>query len=85
MWKLPFSAPGTGTGTTYAPAPTGGVRVTQAVEVYDVPDGAGEVIDMLEQGTAGVTLAMPCLGNWVRWPGGEGRVYDGPDYDSPTC
>ena len=60
------------------------VQVKQAVDVYGEPDGGGQVVAVLQQGTDGVTLVEPCSNDWchVKWADGEGWVYDGADYNS---
>ena len=60
------------------------VAVKKTVDVYDAPGGNGSRVGELAAGTAGVELVQACQDNWchVRWPGHEGWVYSGPDYNS---
>jgi hypothetical protein len=60
------------------------VSVKLSVELFQSPGGDGRKIGELEAGTAGVVLLSPCEDNWchVRWPGREGWVYSGQDYNS---
>lgn len=60
------------------------VAVKLAVDVYAAPGGEGQPTGQLGAGTQGVVLLAPCVDNWchVRWPGREGWVYSGPDYNA---
>jgi hypothetical protein len=62
------------------------VSVEQSVDVCSNAAGCDENtrIAVLETGTQSVLLLGSCADNWchVKWPAGEGWVYDGPDYDS---
>lgn len=77
-------APPPGPGPGPGPEPAGTVEVAQSVDVYSQNEGGGQVIGILQAGTAGVSLVGACRNDWchVRWPAGEGYVYDGPGYDS---
>lgn len=60
------------------------VTVKKSVDVYASPGGNGPRIGELIANTADVELVQACQDNWchVRWPGHEGWVYSGPDYNS---
>ena len=60
------------------------VEVKKSVDVYDTPGGNGSRLGELAAGTADVELVQACQDNWchVRWPGPEGWVYSGPDYNA---
>ena len=60
------------------------VHVKMPVDVYAAPGGNGPSTGQLAAGTAGVELVQACQDNWchVRWPGHEGWVYSGPDYNA---
>lgn len=62
------------------------VSVEESVDVCRAAGGCDEDtrIAVLEAGTQSVLLLGSCADNWchVKWPAGEGWVYDGPDYDS---
>jgi hypothetical protein len=63
------------------------VTVVQAVDVCRAPDDECDEdtrIAVLEAGTPLVRLQEPCANDrcHVKWPDGEGWVYDGPGYDS---
>lgn len=68
------------------PGPAAGspVTVALAVDLYAGPNGVGAPIGVLDDGTVGVTLLEACRDNWchVKWPGHEGWVYSGPDYNA---
>jgi hypothetical protein len=66
---------------TSAPAAGGGGvgTVVDAVDIYDVPDGVGNVIGVLHPGRQ-VTLVEPCRDGWCHvvlpeMPGGTGWVW----------
>lgn len=67
-----------------APAEKPTVTVKLAADVYAAKGGEGATIGVLEENTQGVTLLEPCRDDWchVSWPGHEGWVYSGTDYDS---
>ena len=60
------------------------VEVKLPVDVYAAPGGNGDSVGQLIAGTADVELVQACQDNWchVRWPGHEGWVYSGPDYNA---
>jgi hypothetical protein len=62
------------------------VSVEQSVDVCSTNAGCNEDtrIAVLQAGTQNVLLLGSCADNWchVKWPAGQGWVYDGPDYDS---
>lgn len=62
------------------------VSVEKSVDVCAAPGGCNKNtrIAVLEAGTQDVSLQEACADNWchVKWPAGEGWVYDGDDYDS---
>jgi hypothetical protein len=62
------------------------VSVEKSVDVCSTNAGCDENtrIAVLEAGTQNVRLRGSCADDWchVKWPAGEGWVYDGPDYDS---
>ena len=66
------------------PVPQDAVAVKLDVDVYDSPGGDGRKTAELGAGTAGVVLLAQCEEDWchVRWPGHEGWVYSGKDYNS---
>jgi hypothetical protein len=65
-------------------------KVVTVVQSVDVCRTSGDECDedtriaVLEAGTPLVRLQEPCVNDrcHVKWPDGEGWVYDGPDYDS---
>lgn len=60
------------------------VIVKLDVDLYAAPGGNGRAIGQLSAGTSNVELVQACQDNWchVRWPGNEGWVYSGTDYNS---
>jgi hypothetical protein len=60
------------------------VKVLLDSDVYNAKGGGGQPISVLRHDTPGVTLVEPCSDNWchVKWPAGQGWVYDGPGYDA---
>ena len=60
------------------------VTVRMTVDVYSAPGGDGAPTGQLIAGTDDVELLQACQDNWchVRWPGHEGWVYSGPDYNA---
>jgi len=60
------------------------VDVKLTVDVYEAAGGNGPSIGQLQAGTSNVELVQACQDNWchVRWPGHEGWVYSGPDYNA---
>ena len=61
-----------------------GPRKVTLADLYDFLGSRNFPIGSLEEGTAGVVLVEPCDGDvcHVKWPAGNGFVYNGADYRS---